>query len=208
MQERDSPAEQELRESTESITLGGLEGGRPVAAEKMKGRSSIGWQAKLRQGRKRYFHGNAKEKIINTLIRDKKGDTSTLSSSEIYSQWCQRKGRNSLLKEKKGESSALKFSEGKIFHKLFSGTLDFRRRSTIACKREQRLDLSSTLRQERRRRSTQEEQVAHLSGAQETLRGLGKVSASLTTQPASWRQGWTFKKVNFFSIHLLQRDIM
>ena len=42
MQERDSPAEQELRESTESITLGGLEGGRPVAAEKMKGRSSIG----------------------------------------------------------------------------------------------------------------------------------------------------------------------
>ena len=34
MQERNSSAEQELRESTESTTLGGLEGGRPVAAEK------------------------------------------------------------------------------------------------------------------------------------------------------------------------------
>ena len=42
MQERDSPAEQELRESTESITLGGHEGGRPVAAEKLK-RKIINW---------------------------------------------------------------------------------------------------------------------------------------------------------------------
>ena len=41
MQERNSSAEQELRESTESTTLGGLEDDRPVAAEKDGGRSSI-----------------------------------------------------------------------------------------------------------------------------------------------------------------------
>ena len=55
MQERNSPAEQELRESTESTTLGGLEGGRPVAAEKDE--KIINW---LRQGMKRYFHTCAK----------------------------------------------------------------------------------------------------------------------------------------------------
>ena len=61
----------------------------------------------------RYIHSNAKGMKRNSLLKEKKGDTSALSSSEIFHSNANGMKRNSLFNKKNGDTSALNSSEGK-----------------------------------------------------------------------------------------------